>query len=171
MNLSHAVNSPPIFSTCTERILSKVICFESNQLFSDCVQLYRTPHSAHWTWPHSRTYCTYYVLGASPLFPLPHHSARKNVDRPVIYMDTQSVFIFTDSGTLLNLLLLFFFFFLPFFSIPFIIFALLFSLPPSRNSDPGSHSRLFSTPTHYGWREDFSCFSFRRLASNCAYPR
>ena len=35
------------------------------------------------------------------------------------------------------------------FSIPFIIFALLFSLPPinSRNSDPGSHSRLFSLPT------------------------
>ena len=31
-----------------------------------------------------------------------------------------------------------------FFPIPFIIFALLFSLPPSRNSDPGSHSRLFS---------------------------
>ena len=43
-----------------------------------------------------------------------------------------------------------------------IIFALLFSLPPSRNSDPGSHSRLFSPPTHYGSclaflpREDFS---------------
>ena len=31
-----------------------------------------------------------------------------------------------------------------FFSIPFIIFTLLFSLPPSRNSDTGSHSRLFS---------------------------
>ena len=31
-----------------------------------------------------------------------------------------------------------------FFSLPFIIFALLFSLPPSRNSDPGPHSRLFS---------------------------
>ena len=31
-----------------------------------------------------------------------------------------------------------------FFAIPFIIFALLFSLPPSRISDPGSHSRLFS---------------------------
>ena len=30
-----------------------------------------------------------------------------------------------------------------FFS-PFIIFALLFSLPPSRNSDPGSYSRPFS---------------------------
>ena len=49
-----------------------------------------------------------------------------------------------------------------FFSIPFIIFALLFSLAPSRNSDPGSHSRLFSPPTHYGSclaflsREDFS---------------
>ena len=26
----------------------------------------------------------------------------------------------------------------------FFIFALLFSLPPSHNSDPGSHSRLFS---------------------------
>ena len=30
------------------------------------------------------------------------------------------------------------------FPIPFITFALLFSLPPSRNSDPGSHSRVFS---------------------------
>ena len=48
-----------------------------------------------------------------------------------------------------------------FFSIPF-IFALSFSLPPCRNSDPGSHSRLFSPSTHYGSclaffsREDFS---------------
>ena len=37
-----------------------------------------------------------------------------------------------------------------FFPIPFTIFALLFSLPPGRNSDLGSHSRLFSPPTHYG---------------------
>ena len=44
-----------------------------------------------------------------------------------------------------------------FFSIPFTSFALLFSLPPSRNSDPGSHSRLFSPPTHYG-----SCLAFFR---------
>ena len=38
------------------------------------------------------------------------------------------------------------------FTIPFIIFALLSSLPPSRNSDSGSHinSRLFSLPPHYG---------------------
>ena len=28
--------------------------------------------------------------------------------------------------------------------IPFIVFALFFSSPPSRNSDPGSHGRLFS---------------------------
>ena len=28
-----------------------------------------------------------------------------------------------------------------------ILFVLLFSLPPGRNSDPGSHSRLFSLPT------------------------
>ena len=55
---------------------------------------------------------------------------------------------------------------------PFIIFALLFSLPPSRNSnsDPGSHSRLFSPPIHYGSclaflsRENFSSFFPRRLA-------
>ena len=39
-----------------------------------------------------------------------------------------------------------------------------YSLPPSRNSDPGSHSRLFSPPTHYGSclgflsRGDFSSF-------------
>ena len=61
--------------------------------------------------------------------------------------------------------------------IPFIIFALLFSLPSSRNSDPGSHGRLFSPPPHYGMRhaflsrQDFSSFFTRRLASNCAYPR
>ena len=48
------------------------------------------------------------------------------------------------------------------FLVPFIILALLFSLPPGRNSDPGSHGRLLSPPTHY-WsclaflsREDFS---------------
>ena len=35
-------------------------------------------------------------------------------------------------------------FFFLFFVIPFIILALLFSLPASRNSDPGPHSRLFS---------------------------
>ena len=64
-----------------------------------------------------------------------------------------------------------------FFSIPFVIFALLFSLHPSRNSDPGSNSKLFSPPTHYGSclaflsREDFSSFFPRRLASDCAYPR
>ena len=44
-------------------------------------------------------------------------------------------------------------FFFLLFSIPFMIFALLFS--PSRNSDPGSHIRLFSPPTHYG-----SCLAF-----------
>ena len=58
------------------------------------------------------------------------------------------------------------------FFIPFIVFALLFSLPPSRNSDPGSHSILFSPPPHYGSclaflsREDFSFFFPRRLASH-----
>ena len=31
-----------------------------------------------------------------------------------------------------------------FFFIPFIMFALLFSLPASRNAGPGSHTRLFS---------------------------
>ena len=46
-------------------------------------------------------------------------------------------------------------FFLFLFPIPFIIFALLFSLLPSRNSDPGSHRRLFSAPAHYG-----SCLAF-----------
>ena len=64
-----------------------------------------------------------------------------------------------------------------FFPIPFIIFALLLPLPPSRNSDPGSHNRLVSPPPttiralHSLLREDFSCFFPRRLASNCAYPR
>ena len=51
------------------------------------------------------------------------------------------------------------------------------SLPPGRNSAPGSHSRLFLPPTHYGSclaflsREDFSSFFPRRLASNCAHLR
>ena len=66
-----------------------------------------------------------------------------------------------------------FFSFFFFFSILFIVFALLFSLRPSRNSDPRSHSRLFSPPTHYGSclaflsRQDFSYFFPRRLASSC----
>ena len=72
-----------------------------------------------------------------------------------------------------------FFFFLSFFLFHpiYIFFALLFSLPPSRNSDPGSHSRLFSPPPHCGSclaflsRADFSSFFPRRLASTCAYPR
>ena len=69
------------------------------------------------------------------------------------------------------------FFAFSFLFIPFIIFALRFSLPPSRNSDPGSHSGLFPPPTPYGSclaflsREDFSYFFHRQLASNCAYPR
>ena len=37
----------------------------------------------------------------------------------------------------------FLFYLFLFFPIPVSIFALLFSLPPSRNSDPGSHRRLF----------------------------
>ena len=64
-----------------------------------------------------------------------------------------------------------------FLSIPFIIFALpSFSLP-SRNSDPGSQSRLLSLLPHYGScfaflsREDFSTFFPRQLSSNFAYPR
>ena len=36
------------------------------------------------------------------------------------------------------------FLFIYFFRLVHFIFALLFSLPPDRNSDPGSHSRLFS---------------------------
>ena len=39
----------------------------------------------------------------------------------------------------------------------FIISALLFSPPYSRNSDPGLHSRLFPPPPHYG-----SCLAFYR---------
>ena len=63
------------------------------------------------------------------------------------------------------------------FSTPFNIFALLFSLRPSRSSDPESHSRPFSPPLHYGSclafpsREDVSPVFPRRFASNCAYPR
>ena len=52
---------------------------------------------------------------------------------------------------------------------------LFFCLPPSRNSDPGSHSRLFSPLLRFVpcilSREDFSPFCPRRLTSNCACPR
>ena len=66
-----------------------------------------------------------------------------------------------------------------FFRVPFIIFALLVQLSPSRNSDPGSHSRLFSPPlpttVHtclaFLSREGLSTVFPRRLASNCAYLR
>ena len=64
--------------------------------------------------------------------------------------------------------------FFRFFCIPSSPF---YSLHPSRNSDPGSHSRLFSPPTQNDSclallsREDFSSFFPRRLASDCAYPR
>ena len=58
-------------------------------------------------------------------------------------------------------------------AIAFIVFALLFSLPPSsRNSDLGPRSRLVGPPPHYGSclaflsPEDFSSFFPRRLASN-----
>ena len=51
-------------------------------------------------------------------------------------------------------------------------------LPPSRNSDPGLHSRHISPlPTTvrallpFLSREGFSTFFPRRLVSNCAYPR
>ena len=71
---------------------------------------------------------------------------------PVVWLLTSSTTSVDVMGS--NLLVFFcfvcfvsfFFFFHPIFlSSPF-----LFSLPPSRNSDPGSHSRLFSPPTHYG---------------------
>ena len=69
------------------------------------------------------------------------------------------------------------------------IFALLLSLPPtsSRNSDPGSHSRLFSPPTQSGsclaflaregfsfsladWRRFVPTHATCRLAPICTYP-
>ena len=68
------------------------------------------------------------------------------------------------------------FFFFSFFSSLLLSSSFLFSLPPSRNSDPGSHSRLFSPAAHYGSclacfsREDCRAFFPRRLVSNCAYP-
>ena len=70
-------------------------------------------------------------------------------------------------------------FFFCFFSIPFIIFALLFSLPPTvvvtqiRGNIEGSHLPLPTTvrALHFLSREDFSSFFPRRLESNCAYPR
>ena len=49
-----------------------------------------------------------------------------------------------------------------FFSSHLLLSPFSFSLPPRRNSDPGSHSKLFSPPLHYGSyllsREDFSSF-------------
>ena len=40
---------------------------------------------------------------------------------------------------------------------PYHLLSSFYSLPPSRNSDSGSHSRLFFPPTHYG-----SCLAFFR---------
>ena len=40
-----------------------------------------------------------------------------------------------------------------------------YSLPPSRNSDPGSHNRLFSPPTHYGSCLAYLVFCFREKIS------
>ena len=57
-----------------------------------------------------------------------------------------------------------FFFVLFFFPIPFIILALRLFLPSSCNSDPGSHSRLFSPPTHYG-----SCLAFLSREDFCSF--
>ena len=60
------------------------------------------------------------------------------------------------------------------FPIPFVFFALICSLLPSHNSNPGSHGRLFSPLTatvralHF-YREKISVLRTRRLASNCAY--
>ena len=68
-------------------------------------------------------------------------------------------------------------FFSFFFSTLFIVFALLVLHPPSRGSDPGSHSRLFyPLPTtvcasRFYREKDSAVFFPRRLASNCAYPR
>ena len=70
-------------------------------------------------------------------------------------------------------------FFSLFFPIPFVVFALLVLLPPSGNSDPGSHSiASLLPPPDYGTcvaflsREGFSTFFPRRLASKlCLYPR
>ena len=64
-----------------------------------------------------------------------------------------------------------------FFPVPFIIFALLFSMPPSGNSDPGSHSRpFFSVHTavrglhFYLEKTPFNMSFPRRLASNHEQP-
>ena len=58
-----------------------------------------------------------------------------------------------------------------------ICLTIIFSLPPSRDSDPGSHSRLSSplsplrfVPCIFIARR-FSSFFPRRRASNCTYPR
>lgn len=50
------------------------------------------------------------------------------------------------------------------FAIPSIVFALVFSLPPNRSSDPGSYTRPFSPRStavrafSFVWPEDFSPF-------------
>ena len=48
-----------------------------------------------------------------------------------------------------------FFFFFFFYPIHYLRPSITVYLPPRRNSDPGSHSSLFSPPTHYG-----SCLAF-----------
>ena len=57
-----------------------------------------------------------------------------------------------------------------------VVFALLLQLPPFRNSNAEAHSGHFSplpiaVRAFIFWREEFSFFSPRRLASTCAYRR
>ena len=56
----------------------------------------------------------------------------------------------------------------------FVSFLFIFCLPPSRNSDPGSHTRLFSLPVavralHF-YREKISVYSFRAII-NTSYQK
>ena len=55
-------------------------------------------------------------------------------------------------------------FFFPFFFPSHLLSSPFYSLPPSRNSDPGSHNRLFSPPTHYG-----SCLAFLSREDFCSF--
>ena len=99
--------------------------------------------------PYEHTLLVWYVhTYRTYLVPVPNVGTLCTYDTYVL-QHKQQLFVFIDICSLriiLGVLCTLFFLSLFFFSMTFIIFALLFSIPPSRNSDPGSHSRLFCPP-------------------------
>ena len=100
-----------------------------------------------WAYIHTST-----QKSADPIPSFRFWSGRKNrsckIETGLLCGDGARVVRFFARDSAVSLFCFVLFCFVLFFPIPFTIFALLFSLPPSRNSDPGSHTRLFPPPAH-----------------------